>query len=154
MKLNIFGIRDSCTGSMGHRQAITSSTYWISSIAIDTAQTAGGKNRCVCKVAVHSLLITIEHVAAVTGNCPIIIEWIARVMRKRDQVDCSDICFNPYVGTLLDRFDKTSNDRLARGVTNVKDPSTRVRCLLSPDRIAFLIMIEDNLSRSFEYFIE
>jgi len=75
-------------------------------------------------------------------------------MRKRDQINCGYISFNPNVGTLFDRFDQTGNDGLTRGIANMKNPSTRVGGLLSPDWIAFFIVIENDMSSSFKYFVE
>jgi hypothetical protein len=66
MKLNIFSIRDARAGSIGHRQTITARANRISSVAINSSQSAGGENGRICEVAVDSFLRAIEDIASVT----------------------------------------------------------------------------------------
>ena len=89
MKLNVFSVCDPRSGSMGHRQAITARADWICRVSINPSQSAGGENRCAREITMHSLLSAIEDVTTVTGDFAIVVQRIARMMWKRDEVNCS-----------------------------------------------------------------
>ncbi len=91
MKLHVLGICDPRAGAMGHRQAVATRADRIRRVAIDSSETASRENRCTREITMHSLLGAIEDVTTVTGNLAIVVEWISRVMRKRDQVDRSRV---------------------------------------------------------------
>src|SRR6185369_3243076 len=91
MKLNILGIRDSRSGAMGHRQTVTARANGVRRVSIDPAQSAGRENRCAREITMNSLLSAIEDVTTVTRYFAVVVQRIARMMRKRNQIDGSRV---------------------------------------------------------------
>ena len=80
----------------------------------------------------HCLLLPIEHISTVTGNRVVVIEWIARVVRKGDEIDCSRIGLQFYVGIFVKGRYQTIGDGHPGEITDVENATTRVCSFLAP----------------------
>src|SRR5215213_10031478 len=87
MKLNVLGVCDSRSSAMGHRQPVATRADRVRRVSIDPSQTAGGENRRAREVTMHGLFSAIEHVTTMTGDLAVIVQRIARMVWKRDEVD-------------------------------------------------------------------
>src|ERR1700754_735633 len=134
MKLHVLSVRDPRAGAMGHRQTVTSRANRIRSVAIDPSETAGRQHRRACEVAMNSALFAIEDVATVTRDVAIVVEWIARVMRKGDQVNSGSFRFDLDIWILAECADQTVADRTSGSIANVQNAAPRVGSFLSPNR--------------------
>src|SRR6185369_2734105 len=154
MKLNILGIRDARSGPMGHRQTITARADRICSVAIDSSESTGREDRGGCEIAMNRLFSAIEDVASVTGDLAVVVERIARMVRKRDQVDGGRVRLDPDVWILTQRGYQAVHNRKAGCVADVKNSAPRVCRLLSPNWLTFRSVIENHSGRAFEYLIQ
>src|SRR5215213_5565111 len=132
---------------MGHGETVAARAYRIRSVAVDPPEPARGKDRRAREIPMHSLLGAIEDVTAMTGDFAIVVEWIARMMRKGNEVNRGRFRFDRDVWMFVQRGNETIHDRAAGCVAYVQDPAARVGRLLSPNRRAFRGVIENHAGR-------
>ena len=89
MKLNILGVCDSGPSAMSHREAVTTRADRIRRVSIDPSQSARSENGRVREIAMHGLFSSIEDVTTMTRDFAVVVQRIARMVWKRDEVDRS-----------------------------------------------------------------
>src|ERR1044072_9286494 len=105
MKLNILSVRDARASAMGHCETIAPGTDWICCVSVDATQASGRQDRHLGKIPMYSLLRAVKYVRTMTGNWSVVIQWVARVMWKRYEVDCRCVCLDSYVVVIAKRRD-------------------------------------------------
>src|ERR1700682_685444 len=103
MKLNVLSVSDSRARPMCHCQSVAARTPRVGCVAVDAPQSACSQYCHVCQIAVHSLSLAIEQIAAMTSNGPVIVQLITRVVWKGDQIYRGCLGFDRDIGTALER---------------------------------------------------
>ena len=87
MKLNILGVRDPRSGTMGHREAVTARADRVRRVSIDPSESARGEYRRACEMTMHGLLSAIKDVTTMARDFAVVVQRIARMVRECDEID-------------------------------------------------------------------
>ena len=73
MKLNIFGVCDSRSGAMSHREPVSARADRICRVSIDPSKAARSKYRRAREVTMHRLFSAIEDVTTMTRHFAVVV---------------------------------------------------------------------------------
>ena len=145
MELNVLQVDHSRPHSLGHRDSMTDDPFLIGCILENLAQATRRQNRLFRNDGPNIPGLGIQDISPSTGNWLVLVDWIKRIVRKRQKVHRNRVGQNGYVFQTHHMLVHVSQNRQTRKIFGENDPTVSVASFAGILKITRFLAVERHI---------